>query len=121
MLGNRARCHPQGKAQGNNPSPAVLPALPSISSPISLLQPHLVGNKYPSTRHAWPGNVSSQHLISHCLLHPDRLVTVGTAAPQIPPFNQNLGLGSPTSCCFQRGKTYKPIPCLSQHPETLLP
>lgn len=111
MLGNRARCHPQGKAQGNNPSPAILPALPSISSPISLFQPHLVGNKYPSTRHAWPGNVSSQHLISHCLLHPDRLVTVGTAAP----------LSTRTSCCFQRGKTYTPIPCLPQHPETLLP
>uniref|UniRef100_A0A8D2MDP1 Proline rich mitotic checkpoint control factor n=1 Tax=Zonotrichia albicollis TaxID=44394 RepID=A0A8D2MDP1_ZONAL len=38
---------------------------PSISCPISELQPHLVGNKHPMERHAWPAKVSSQHLISH--------------------------------------------------------
>lgn len=56
---------PREWVRGTIPPPAVLPAPPSISSRISLLQPHLAGNKYPSKRHAWPGNVSSQHLISH--------------------------------------------------------
>lgn len=44
---------------------------PCVSCPIAELQPHLVGNKHPMERHAWPAKVSSQHLISHGQALPD--------------------------------------------------